>query len=100
MGGQRMKIKRKIEAMHERFGVESELCKNCDNFMRFSQCGFNGFKCKVYGVSLSVASDWRANWMACGMFNKEFKGTPLLEVLKHSPRKVEDYSVDEGQVEF
>lgn len=82
---QLVKMKRKIDAMHERFGViQDKRCEDCDNLIK-GYCG-NTFvrKCTVYGATHSEASDWRKKYIACGMFNKEWSGYPIIRVLKRN----------------
>lgn len=41
------------------------------------------FKCAAYGISNSEATDWGANYLACGFMNNLMDGwTPLLEKIK------------------
>lgn len=68
---------RKIDLMHKFFGIcEGHTCGECSNLTKGD---FNHTKCKVYGVTHSAASDWTKRYLACGMFNKEYKGRPNIE---------------------
>ena len=60
--------KKRIEAMHDMFGYANDFCKNCCHFGEY-RYNRKYFKCKIYGVSSSEATDWRKNWQACGAFN-------------------------------
>lgn len=47
--------------------VNDKLCKNCD------RCLLTGnskkfYKCSLFSTSCSEATDWRANWKACGKY--------------------------------
>jgi len=44
-------------------------CKNCEYFF-VRHFGKKYFKCDKSGPSSGPATDWRANWIACGLFNK------------------------------
>ena len=62
----------KIDAMHRQYGkVEGKKCGDCVNLIE-RQYGNKYFKCAVYGMSCSTATDWAKKWTACGMFGKEF----------------------------
>lgn len=77
-------MNRKIELMHDIFGIDEEhKCGECDNFgeHRYDKLYY---KCAVYGISSSEASDWRKKYTACGMFNKEYTGRPIIELRKHA----------------
>lgn len=45
-------------------------CKDCVFFYRREFAG-TYFKCEKAHQSKSTATDWRANWPACGLFQKE-----------------------------
>lgn len=92
-------MSRKIDAMHLRFGVvPDKRCEDCENLIK-GYCG-NTFvrKCTVYGATHSEASDWRKKYVACGMYNKEYKGRPIIELLKCAPRKVDEEQPIDGQM--
>lgn len=92
--------KRKLPAMHYVYGVDPQKrkCKECCNFNRYECYGKMFFKCAAYGVSRSDATDWGANYLACGRFNIPIEGQrPLLEVLKHQTKQSAPIVV-EGQL--
>lgn len=60
---------RKIDAMHKRYGTVDEKCKVCRWLLRFDYHGKRYYKCKLYGVSHSEATDWRLSYQACGALN-------------------------------
>lgn len=93
---------RKIDAMHDEYGTSPSLCKYCPHFRRYTTPGRRTvLKCRAYGVSRSEATDWRANWQACGMFNKRLpplsQYVPMIERLKHAARKLSEKPI-EGQM--
>ncbi len=54
----------RIAWMHARHGrTEGRRCKDCEHLVRGGY-----FKCRLYGISASVATDWRLKWEACGLF--------------------------------
>lgn len=61
---------KKVAAMHAKHGAVANLqCGGCQHLIRHSSnTGKPFFKCKMYGVSNSVATDWRKKWAACGLF--------------------------------
>lgn len=92
-------MNRKIDAMHERFGVmPDKRCEDCSNLIQGDYRGIHLLKCTVYGATHSEASDWRKKYVACGMYNKEYKGRPIIELLKCAPRKVDEEQPIDGQM--
>lgn len=74
-------MKKKIALMHQQFGrcgVHS--CKECTNFVKGRYHDRTLRKCQVYGLTHSEASDWAGKWPACGMFNREYSGRPIIEL--------------------
>lgn len=63
--------KRKLPAMHEAYGVSHipHKCRECCNFRTYESGKRRFFKCAAYGDTASTATDWGANFLACGMFN-------------------------------
>ena len=73
---------RKIDLMHRRFGkCEGHVCKECSN-LTSHMYDKKYYKCRVYGESYSEATDWRVSYPACGMFNKEWKGGRIVELVR------------------
>lgn len=88
-----------IDIMHSMFGKTPEhKCGECSNLYthRYSRAYH---KCEVWGHSSSESSDWRKKWTACGMFCKEYTGTPIKDYAKRSPRSKDDVQC-EGQMEL
>lgn len=81
-----MKVKRlrKIELMHHTFGVgpDGYICRYCRNFVRHCHHDRIYQKCKVYGETNSEASDWTQKYKACGMFDKEWTGNPIINLVR------------------
>lgn len=97
-------MKRKIEAMHAEYGTRHNICKYCPHFRRYLMPGGRAvLKCRAYGVTRSEATDWRANWPACGMFDKQLPPlslyVPMIERIKHAERKKPEEPV-KGQIEM
>lgn len=84
-----------VDMMYHLFGmVLSKKCKDCSNLERHMF-----YKCKCYGVTSSAATDWRLKYIACGLFNREYEGTPVIEIKKHMNRPKDDTQV-KGQMEL
>lgn len=81
------RILKKIEEMHLRFGKEDGKCGDCSNFRRYRYHGKGYSKCRIYGVSLSAATDWSGRNQACGMLNKDYNGTPIYKrhIVRNEP---------------
>lgn len=85
----------RINFMHDKFGKVDGKCKDCPNFKRW-WCGNKIVrKCKVYGVTHSIATDWNAGFDACGLFGQE-KGQGKL-YLENRERRKQYYAEIEGQ---
>lgn len=81
-------MKKKNELMLQQFGAcEGHVCKECSNFTTGRYMGMILRKCQVYGLTHSQASDWAGRWPACGMFNKEYNGRPIIEMRCYGGRK-------------
>ena len=97
-------VERKIAAMHKRFGIDDfHQCKECDHLIGGEYRGRRYYKCELYGMTHSVATDWRLRYQACGLFNLEVLGfngkNTVLEVIKHQSRKQPERPI-EGQCTF
>lgn len=56
----------RIAWMHARHGrTEGQKCGTCEHLLRDGY-----FKCRLYGVSMSAATDWRLKWEACGLWKE------------------------------
>lgn len=82
---------RKIEKMHRIYGIcEGHACGECSNLVDEEHHGKTTCKCKVYGLTSSAASDWARRYLACGMFNKSYKGRPNIEQATPTRTKQEE----------
>lgn len=93
---------RKIELMHHTFGVGPEGCRcgECSNFVRhFYHTRFYQ-KCKVYGETNSEASDWAQKYKACGMYNKEWTGNPIINLVRKGATGKAEAPPPAGQTSF
>lgn len=62
------------EALIKNFGaVPNERCKNC-KFLYVRKFSGTYFKCNQATNTQAPSTDWRANWQACGKFEKEDEG--------------------------
>ena len=86
---------RKIELMHELFGTADGTCGDCSNLV----CHIwdkRYYKCKVYGISNSEATDWALRWQACGLKDKPIQKNRRNVVELVRPEKKQN-TVDDGQ---
>lgn len=77
---------RKIEAMHRLFGVHmGKQCSECPHLLSYNYRARHYYKCKIYGLSNSEATDWRLKYQACCMIDKEAdpKALPVVEVIRY-----------------
>lgn len=91
---------RKIEAMYRKYGPgpDGKTCADCDNCVRYSPTDRHYWKCRLYGISGGESTDWRLKWPACGMFDMEADGPPVIEWLKHQSRAALTRTECEGQM--
>lgn len=88
-----------IEIMHSMFGkLPEHKCGECSNLITYT-ANRRWFKCLVFGESCSENSDFRKKWTACGMFCKEYTGTPIKDYVKRAPKVKDDIQI-EGQMEL
>lgn len=81
-------MKKKIELMHELFGkIESHRCKECIHMPHRNEKNCYQ-KCEVYGNTNSESSDWAKSYIACGMFNKEYNGNPVIKMRTKEKRNI------------
>ena len=92
---------KKIERMHLFFGVYAGYkCKDCSNMVSGRYHDKILHKCSVYGLTHSEASDWRLKYEACGMFNKEYSGSPVIRCIpfRKEENDSEPIPVIDGQI--
>lgn len=74
---------RKIEAMHTMFGVlPDKRCEDCANLIQGDYHDRHYRKCLIYGATHSEATDWRKKYVACGMYNEDWMGTPIVKTTR------------------
>lgn len=82
---------RKIDLMHRLFGkAEGHTCRECNNIVKEEYHGRTYTKCKVYGQTMSAASDWVQRYQACGMFNKPWRDKPIIRMVRPSRKEREE----------
>lgn len=94
--------KRKIDLMHQIFGKAERMCKECDHFRRERYRDKLYRKCEVYGITNSEASDWKASYQACGLFNTPYpyKDNQIIRyVTPERKREIEAEPLD-GQIDI
>ena len=89
----------KIHAMHRLYGPDplGRICADCPHLVKIKR-DKTYYKCTLYGVSASVATDWAKKWQACMLINHDVEDDnfqPVLERLKHESRPDEPL---EGQM--
>lgn len=87
-------MNRKIELMHSIFGCDAanRCCGECSNLITGRYHDVTYRKCAVYGLTHSEATDWRKKWPACGKFNAEYAGRPIVRLVvggRNIPNKPE-----------
>lgn len=87
---------RKISAMYEWSGGTDyrHTCYECNNCRQFQKGGRKVYKCLAYGNTDSVASDWKASYIACRHFNKPCPPLPIIKTV----RREQAPDVMEGQI--
>ncbi len=95
-------IERKIFAMHKRFGTCGVFrCRDCTHLIGGKYHDKQLYKCELYGLTHSEATDWRLSYQACGMYNMPQdmdRWVPMIEQIRHAPKGQE--SPIEGQIDF
>lgn len=75
---------KKIDMMHKMFGKSRTLlCKDCTHFTNINTGNSKKYKCKVYGITSSEASDWKITNVACKLApNSGYLGKNIIELAK------------------
>lgn len=91
-----MTSEQKAKRMYKQFGMitDGRRCKDCDNLIKYV-ANRTHYKCAIYGNTRSESSDWRISNTACGMINREYRGTPIIK-LRESQSKPDEQI--EGQL--
>lgn len=62
---------KRIDLMHMLYGRKNgRHCNTCKHFCKI-RTSRNIYKCRLYGITNSKATDWRHSDKACGMYNRE-----------------------------
>lgn len=92
---------RKIDLMHQLYGkAEPHKCRDCSNLVTGRYHDKTLRKCRVYGLTHSEASDWAMKYTACRMFNKEYTGQPIINLVKHNSSRTKVEEPLDGQIEM
>ena len=79
----------KITLMHKLYGYGKGLCKDCRHLQTFSKKS-NYCKCRLYGITSSVETDWAMRWIACGMKEHDAKDIkPVYHPRVKAPDQIE-----------
>lgn len=91
---------RRISAMYKWSGGTDyrHTCKECKNCKKIGKGNKVPYKCMVYGNTNSAASDWKISYIACKAFNIDYRGKPLIELVKRQQQEKE--ANIEGQMSF
>lgn len=86
---------RKNMLMYKMFGkTEGATCANCRHLIR-RQYNKVFYKCAVYGLSCSNATDWAKSYAACGLYNKTTKHKDVAKLV----RTLKDQTIT-GQIDI
>lgn len=78
----------KIERMHWLYGLDpGRRCSECSRLEWIHAGGQTVCKCAIYGVAPGAATDWSADWEACGMRNRSYAGVKIQTLEPDGPEK-------------
>lgn len=66
------------EMLLDTYGKVDDKCVNCQHFITL-QNNFSQHKCLKSIVNKSHRTNWRKNWLACGLFEKR-----KINIIKHN----------------
>ena len=76
----------KIERMHWLYGLDKgRSCRECSSLETCRTGGQTACKCKAYGVGPGQATDWSADWEACGLRNRSYAGVNIQTLEPEGP---------------
>ena len=85
-------------AMRRHFGATDARCKDCKHLISVRWHDNQYYKCELYGLSHSEATDWRVSEKACGLYDKPIDLDTWMPVMdRETLRYVEQI---EGQMEM
>lgn len=94
-------MKRKAELMRDLFGVGPGICRNCYHCDQYNMSGRRVWKCDVYGVTSSTATDWKVTEIACGLMNRDgATDRPIVEMVTRSDPEQEQLDGQMTMEEF
>lgn len=88
-------MKRKIEAMHEIYGYGMGMCDSCQHLLEKKP---GTVKCRVYGEESTENTDWKRNYVACGLIGKPFPEQDRRIVLLVGTERYDDSQQIAGQI--
>lgn len=91
------KTMRKISAMYQWSGGTDyrHTCYECKNCKKIKKGSRTVYKCLSYGDTSSVATDWKASYIACKAFNQT---PPEIPVIKLGATKTQEPELPDGQL--
>ncbi len=65
-------IPQRVITMFKRYGrgEPGKTCKNCKHFFSYRHGKRVFYKCELFGISRSEATDWRGKYPACGKYEE------------------------------
>lgn len=72
---------RKIEKMYHYYGIGTGKCENCPHLIK-KFWNKTYYKCRAYGESNAVSTDWKKSYDACGLIDKPFPDDELRVVYR------------------
>lgn len=89
---------RKISKMYQWSGGTDyrNVCKWCRSFVKVKQGQRTAYKCRIYGITETVETDWQPQHIACKAFNLDYHGIP---VIQGGQREAKKEDID-GQMSF
>ena len=77
----------KIERMHWLYGLDpGRRCRECSRLEWMRTGGQTVCKCAIYGVNPGEATDWSADWEACGLRNRSYAGVKIQTLEDAGPK--------------
>lgn len=81
------KCMEKIERMHWLYGLDpGRRCRECSRLEWMRTGGQTVCKCAIYGVNPGEATDWSADWEACGLRNRSYAGVKIQTLEDAGPK--------------
>lgn len=83
---------KKIDAMHILYGTGEGTCSDCQFFCEGYYHDKKLFKCSVYGMTHSEATDWRKKYLACGLKHTAYEPDerPVIDRLRGQRTNAEE----------